>query len=100
MLLRRKEDSVHFGTEMWRGVFGRAKAKRVIVFGKEIADYMTDILDASPVARLRAGWGNQTIDISRFGADGRLIVLPHLSRFSLFNRPESERAFREALARI
>ena len=98
-----KSDSICFGVDAWREVFRRTNVKTVVAFGKEIACHMTDILKAAPCSEHLARWGKQTIDVSRFGTGGRLIVLPHLSRFTLFNRPDpkpSEDAFRAALAEI
>jgi hypothetical protein len=98
--LPEKPNSMKFGMNLWRGIFETAKAKTVIAFGKAIAPHMTDLLEAELHAKHPAAWGDQTIDSYRFGADGRLIVLPHLSRFALFSRdnaPESENAFRVSL---
>ncbi len=92
-----KADSISFGIRLWQEVFERARIRTVIAFGKEIAPYMITILDARCVARRPAGWGTETIDEYRFDTDGRLHVLPHLSRFGLFGRPQSESAFRSAL---
>lgn len=98
--LTEKAESIKFGMDIWRGVFRIAKAKTVIAFGKDIAPYLTVLLMAVPHAKHQAAWGDQTIDAYRFATEGRLIVLPHLSRFALFNRvnvPESENAFRASL---
>jgi hypothetical protein len=58
---------------------------------------MVELLKAANDTEYRAEWGDQTIDVYRFGGGRRLFVLPHLSRFTLFNRPKSEKAFRTAL---
>ena len=62
-----------------------------------MAPHVIELLRANSGVQHPAGWGEQTIDVYRFRTEGRLIVLPHLSRFSLFNREESERSFREVL---
>jgi hypothetical protein len=95
--LAAKEASLQFGVSAWRNIFRQVDIKTVIAFGKDIARRLTDMLEASEFGEYRAEWGDQTIDVYRFGNGGRLIVLPHLSRFALFNRPNSERAFRAAL---
>jgi hypothetical protein len=51
------------------------------------------------LSNCEAGWATQTINIYSYDTIGRLIVLPHLSRFNLFHRPVSEKAFGKALAR-
>ena len=96
--LSEKSASIRFGIDLWREVFTRANIHTVIAFGKDTAPYMISILRATPSASHLAGWGEQTIEEYRFGKDGRLVVLPHLSRFGLFGRPKSEAAFRTAMA--
>jgi hypothetical protein len=98
--LPKKSASIEFGMDLWRGVFRRAKTKTVVAFGKEITPYVTDLLKAVLHAKHPAAWGDLTIDAYRFGTEGRLIVLPHLSRFALFGRksaPVSENAFLASL---
>ena len=96
--LSEKSASIRFGLGLWREVFARANIHTVIAFGKDTATHMTSILNATLHASHLAGWGEQIIEEYRFGTDGRLVVLPHLSRFSLFGRPKSEAAFRAAMA--
>jgi hypothetical protein len=82
-----KDDSISFGAGLWREVLKRS-----------IAPHVKALLNgAIQEASYPAAWGRETIDTYRFGSDGRLIVLPHLSHFKLFGRPQSEAAFRCAL---
>jgi len=97
--LPKKSDSIGFGIGLWREVFERVIAETVLAFGKDIAPHMIDLLGASFHANHPAAWGEQTIDEYLFGSNRRLVILPHLSRFSLFGRPQSESAFRAAIAR-
>jgi hypothetical protein len=92
--LPRKDESIQFGIQIWREIFLHSKATTIIAFGKEIKRHVATLLAAAPRSTCRAGWGTQTIDVLTFGSHGKLVVLPHLSRFSLFNRPDSEQAFR------
>ena len=92
--LRERTSSLKFGQSLWQQILPSGPVRTVIAFGKEIASCLQEVLGAQPKARRPAGWGSQTIDEYAFGSEGRLIVLPHLSRFKLFNRPESESAFR------
>ena len=96
--LPKKSASIRFGIGLWREVFERTNVQIVIAFGKYTAPHMTNLLGASFHARHQAEWGAQTIDEYRFGPNRRLMVLPHLSRFSLFGRTKSEDAFRAAIA--
>ena len=97
--LPEKSASIRFGIGLWREVFEQAHVQTIIAFGKDTAPHMINILDATPIASHLAGWGTHTIEEYRFGTDGRLVVLPHLSRFRLFGRPPSESAFRAAITR-
>ncbi len=96
--LPEKAASLRCGLEIWRSIFGLACATTVIVFGKDMAPPMTRLLAATDMATYPADWGNITIDVYRFGIVGKLVVLPHLSRFALFGRSASEASFRAALA--
>jgi hypothetical protein len=96
--LPQKSNSIDFGIGLWRKIFEQISVQTVFAFGKGITPYMADILGARFHASYLAAWGEQTIDKYLFGSDQRLVVLPHLSRFSLFGRPQSEAAFRAAIA--
>jgi hypothetical protein len=99
--LPRQDKSLDFGRHLWTHVFAQTKATTIFAFGKSVAPSLVGILQAvHPPTKCRAGWGKQTIDVYRLEGAKRLIVLPHLSRFPLFNRPhsESESAFLKALA--
>ena len=96
--LSEKSASILFGIGLWREVFERAKVQTVIAFGKEVGPHLISILSATLQDRHPSGWGTLSIEQHRFGRNGRLVVLPHLSRFGLFGRPTSEAAFRAALA--
>jgi uncharacterized protein (DUF697 family) len=95
--LPRKSEALKFGAGLWREVFAPRRVKTVIAFGKDTAPYVSDILGARFSRKISAGWGDQTIDEYSFGIDGRMLVLPHLSRYALFGREPSESAFRAAL---
>ena len=95
--LPKKSDSLRFGISLWREIFERTKVQTITAFGKATAPYLTNILGASFHASHPAGWGTQTIDEYLFGSNRRLLVLPHLSRFRLFGRLQSEIRFRAAI---
>jgi hypothetical protein len=95
--LPEKALSLDFGMRIWRAILERARPQIVIAFGKDIAVHVVSLLGATAKQQHKSGWGEQTIDTFRFGSSGKLIVLPHLSRFALFNRPDSEERFCEIL---
>ncbi len=97
--LSKKSESLEFGFAAWREIFRRAKLKTVLAFGKDVAPFIARLLAATLQRKHPAGWGEQTIDSYSFN-DGKLVVLPHLARFAIFNRTnvaKSEEAFRSAL---
>src|SRR5712691_5537573 len=94
--LAQKAASIRFGMDAWQKILGKTKATTFIAFGKDIAPHMNALLKTVWYEEHPAGWGDQTIDVYKLNAGGRLVILPHLSRFGLFNRPVSENAFRFA----
>jgi hypothetical protein len=98
--LQNKPNSLRFGVDLWREVFRQARGvSTVVAFGKKIEPQMISLLAATLHARHDADWGEHTIDVYDTANGGRLLVLPHLSRYALFGRPDSEEAFRRALDR-
>jgi hypothetical protein len=92
--LNNRPQSTAFGRELWKAVFARSPATLIFAFGRDIAKDMCQILGANNLKSTPAHWGNLTID-SYICRDRKiLVVLPHLSRFRLFYRPDSERAFK------
>jgi hypothetical protein len=99
--LARKSESLHFAERLWREAFRRAENLQIVIaFGKDVAAYVAPLLDARLIVKKQAFWGEQTIDIYADRNGLHLIVLPHLSRFSLFGRLQSEKAFMEALSSV
>jgi hypothetical protein len=95
--LANREAAREFGKNLWRAILMQTNLKIIVVFGKDIGGDVAQLLNARGDCRFMSGWGNQSIDAYRFAETGRLIVLPHLSRFALFGRPQSEQAFRQAV---
>jgi hypothetical protein len=95
--LPRKSESIGFGIGLWRKVFEQISVQTVLAFGKDVAPHMVGLLGAKFHMDHPAGWGELTIDKYLFGSNQKLVVLPHLSRFSLFGRPQSEAGFRAAI---
>jgi hypothetical protein len=99
--LPKKPEAVQCGIELWTGLFSKArKVTTVLAFGKEIAADLSGILGVTKVREEQAGWGKLTIDIYAGAAGRKLIVLPHLSRFGLFDRLNADasiKSFRSSL---
>jgi hypothetical protein len=92
--LNNRSQPAAFGRELWKAVFSRSPATLVLAFGRDIAKDMGQILGASNPKSASAHWGNLTIDSYICRDHKILVVLPHLSRFRLFYRPDSERSFK------
>jgi hypothetical protein len=98
--LPKKAASIQFGTRIWRDILHLGKVTTAIAFGKsDIGPYVARIFDATANAEVPTGWGDQTISVYRFGLQGKLLLLPHLSTFKLFSAEKYESAFRTALGR-
>jgi len=94
--LPQKDESIEIAKNIWTDILGHSPAQMIFAFGKEIAPYLAPVLHAKKDNQILAGWGNQTTDLYSNGSR-RLIVMPHLSRFGLFNRPASEAGFLKAI---
>ena len=96
-LLPNKTEALNFGRSLWKKLLLRAKLQTIIVVGKETRAFLNPLFASEPVQIFASDWGRQTIDVT-FGPGGeRIVAVPHLSRFRLFNRPRSEGAFQRAL---
>lgn len=97
--LPEKAQSLQFGLGLWKMLLSESQIGTIIAFGKEAGALLAAHFNYFHNSQVQAGWGTQTIDIYCGPRQNRLIALPHLSRFKLFGRPPSERAFAEALSR-
>jgi hypothetical protein len=99
-VLSNKSSSIHFGITIRREIFQKTRVRLVIAFGKDIAPQMVSLLDATSLTEHPTYWGEQRISLYRFGHEGHLIVLPHLSTFKLFSDKKYEDGFRAVLDKI
>lgn len=86
------------GLAFWATPLRNARVRLVFACSKEALHLVREITEASLTKELPAAWDK--VRVRRFeGIGGKVIVqLPHLSRFKLFGRPESEKAIRRLLA--
>lgn len=96
--LPRRPDAVAFARRLWAWAGARTAARTVVCVGKTVVgSEIATVFGARLERTVAAGWGEQSID-RYVAADGRIVLgLPHLGRFKLFGRSESEAAFRSAL---
>ena len=95
--LKDRESSVHFGMELWAEVLRTAKPSLVFTMGSHATRVVANILDIEGLTRQPISWGRVAAYWAQFDG-GRLIGLPHLSRFGVITRPQSSEALEELLA--
>ncbi|MBI4920170.1 MAG: hypothetical protein HY834_00340 [Devosia nanyangense] len=87
--LEHRGTAVTFGTELWRDILDHARPRIIVAMGTVAAMHVRQLLDVREVEQVRVNWGPVTG--TRGVAGGITFVgLPHLSRFPLFGRPESQ----------
>lgn len=99
--LDRRVESLAFGKQIWADILAHAKLTTILAFGKDAGNIVAEVVGARDRTEYQSGWGNQTIDLYKFAAGRKLIALPHLSRFRLFNRKDSyvaENALKDIVA--
>jgi hypothetical protein len=90
------KDAEHFGEEIWREIFARAKPRLIICNSQLSFKTLLKVFDASAPQSAPAGWGNITVERA-ITENEHLVRFPHFSRFPIVNRPESQDAMRFAL---
>ncbi|MFA5718770.1 MAG: hypothetical protein WC952_13745 [Desulfobulbaceae bacterium] len=96
--LPHKVASRQFARRLWRGILGQIGPRLIICINNEtfadLASILEEIAGTQPeVVRSGVGWGNISAELAMFnGGRGRtsLLRFPHLSRFRIFDRPESQ----------
>lgn len=78
-----------FGRKIWRRIFDVAKPGLVIGMGGDVERALVDILKARDVRHVGLNWGSVKGRYYRHEA-GRLVILPHLSRFGVVTREVSQ----------
>lgn len=89
--LARPDFSLSFGEEIWAEILQRACPKLIIGMGHETFDPLSRIVRVSAEKRVSVGWGKVSAKSASFEG-GKLVVLPHLSRFSIITRALSAEA--------
>ncbi|MFN3591655.1 MAG: uracil-DNA glycosylase family protein [Thermaurantiacus sp.] len=88
--LDRRVESLAFARTLWRWLLPQVPARLVVCIGKDVGREMASLLGIPALATSPVGWGNITASAGKAADGRRLVVLPHLSRFQLFGRPQSE----------
>ncbi|MEC9431600.1 MAG: hypothetical protein VYD87_01725 [Pseudomonadota bacterium] len=96
--LHDREQALKFGIGLWREVLALARPELVIGMGRETTGALATMLDARNVQRVPIGWG-KIAGVRADFANGTLVGLPHLSRFGIMLRPQSEAGLRTLFGR-
>lgn len=93
--LRHLEDlrgAMRFGMALWRDILKESKVTRIVAMGRHAQEAVFEICDVSGLVETRpAGWGRQRIRLAR-NDRFTVIGMPHLSRFRIMDRPQSQLA--------
>lgn len=91
-----KQAALAFGSRVWRDILARVKPEVVIAIGNDARGAVRALLNINKVEHVPLSWGSVAGERGRFSG-GVFVGLPHLSRYAVFGRPESERALTRLL---
>lgn len=87
--------AVEFGRRLWSELLASRRPRLVVTISGVVFETMRDVLGGGDVRSVNSGWGSAKIRTCDYRG-GRLIGLPHLSRYRLLSRP----ACRDVLAAV
>ena len=94
--LGRKPEAMAFAEYLWAWLKPKIQFEMAVCIGKdEPAKSLAKLFGAKLEATVEIGWGKVTADRYRLPDRRMLVALPHLSRFSVFDRVASEVKLRE-----
>ncbi len=94
----KRDQALALGREFWSQPLQRPGIELIVCCSTEASKAAVTWLAARHEASASAGWGDIAIHRYRTGTGVPILALPHLSRFRLFGRPQSEEAIRKLLA--
>lgn len=86
-----------FGKDIWQDILARACPTLVICMGNDVFAALSHILRVGETENVSVGWGNITGERGEF-TTGKLVRLPHLSRFGVVTRAESQPGLMDLLS--
>jgi uracil-DNA glycosylase len=84
-----RERALAFGKALWRDIFAEVNPQLVIAMGREAFTALKDILVVRDTEPIPVDWGSVCGERGSF-AGGTLVGIPHLSRFPIITRSESQ----------
>jgi len=94
--MRRRRDALAFGKSLWTDILRHAQPRLVIAMGGVTIETLTEVLNVRNLENIPVGWGNVTGKRGHHDG-GPFVGLPHLSRFAIVGRPESEPSLQRLL---
>jgi hypothetical protein len=91
-----RRSALVFGKRIWSDILAEVRPQLVIAMGGNVFSALGDILDVRATERIEVGWGSVCGERGEF-SNGTLVGLPHLSRFSIITRAESQSGVRKLL---
>ena len=105
----RPKESIDFSQRMWAEVLDIVEPLAIVCLGSDPMRYLDRVLRSrgaapkGPAEKRPAGWGNVSYVVARYTTtfgELTMVGLPHLSRFRIFDRPESRHATTEIVDAI
>jgi hypothetical protein len=84
-----RERALAFGKGLWRDILAKVNPQLVIGMGHQTVTALRDILGVTIAERIPVGWGSVCGERGSY-AGGTLVGIPHLSRFPIITRSESQ----------
>lgn len=95
--LPRQAEALAFARELWRDLVSDIKPEITIALGLQVGYELAQLFGVDRLNSIKSGWGSTKIRFRNIPSGGRLVILPHLSRYRLFNPDGSENRYSPAL---
>lgn len=89
--LNRRAEALEFGIRVWKEILLSANPTTIVAIGNETGLHLAALLGIASMTKVPVGWGSVC---GSFGSNDkqRLVCLPHLSRFQIITKAESQEA--------
>lgn len=106
--LLRKKDSRRFAFQLWSNILGKLNPKLILAIDRLTYKDICRIIKRKPDTqkidsqKFQTGWGKCSADVQMYSVpDSKILTItrfPHLSRFKIFDRPESDKYVRSIIS--
>ena len=95
--LPRQNEALAFARELWSDLVSEIQPKVVIGLGLQVGHELARLFGVDRLKEVNSGWGAIKIRFGDTRYGGRLVILPHLSRYRLFNSDGSDNRYSSPL---